>query len=86
MFSLFSLIIRTVAWLAVPVVIICAIDDWGDDRADGFLGDDAFNDFRDFHDRRYSRFSTLKRCAPETASPDFADGSISPSHRRRAGR
>ena len=28
MFSLFSLIIRTVAWLAVPVVIICAIDDW----------------------------------------------------------
>ncbi len=58
----------------------CAIDDWGDDRATGFLGDDAFNDFRDFHDRRYSRFSTLKRCAPETASPDFADGSIDLLH------
>jgi GT2 family glycosyltransferase/glycosyltransferase involved in cell wall biosynthesis len=57
-----------------------AVDTWQGDEHSGFYGDEVFNEFRSYHDRRYDGFSRLLRMSFEEAVPYFADGSIDVLH------
>lgn len=56
------------------------VDTWkGDDHA-GRYGDAVFDEFRTYHDRRFSQFSTLIRSTFDDALPQIEDGSVDLLH------
>ncbi|MEO1665586.1 MAG: glycosyltransferase [Chloroflexota bacterium] len=57
-----------------------AIDTWEGDDQTGEYGDEIFNPLRDYHDRRYSSFSTLLRKTFEESITFFEDGTIDLIH------
>lgn len=58
----------------------CAVDTWhGDEHAGPYSGS-VFDDFRNYHDPRYGKFSTLMRMRFDDALGSFADGSIDLLH------
>ncbi len=57
-----------------------AIDTWRGDEHAGFYGERIFDELRQYHDRRYSRFSRLLRSTFDDAVSHFADGSIDLLH------
>ena len=57
-----------------------AVDTWLGDREAGEYGNDVYEDFRQFHEQHYSKFSTLLRCTFDEALPQFIDSSIDLLH------
>ncbi len=57
-----------------------AIDTWRGDEHAGFYGERIFEELRQYHDRRYSRFSRLMRSTFDDAASHFAEGSIDLLH------
>jgi glycosyltransferase involved in cell wall biosynthesis len=57
-----------------------AIDTWKGDAQAGFYDESVFLDWKDYHDRRYSAFSTLVRSTFDDAAAHFSDGSIDLLH------
>jgi O-antigen biosynthesis protein len=57
-----------------------AVDTWGGDAHAGFYGDDVYDDFKDFHDKRYASFSELLRKTFDEACSCFGDGTIDLLH------
>jgi hypothetical protein len=57
-----------------------AIDTWKGDAQAGFYDESVFLDWKAYHDRRYSAFSTLVRSTFDDAAAHFADGSIDLLH------
>jgi GT2 family glycosyltransferase/glycosyltransferase involved in cell wall biosynthesis len=57
-----------------------AIDTWEGDLQAGFYGEDVHDDFKAFHDARYTGFSQLIRSTFDAALHDFADDSIDLLH------
>ncbi len=53
-----------------------AIDTWKGDPHAGFYDESVFTEWRDYHDRRYSSFSTIVRSTFDEAVAHFADRSI----------
>ncbi|MEA2977382.1 MAG: hypothetical protein QOF19_2902 [Alphaproteobacteria bacterium] len=56
------------------------IDHWYGDEHAGHYGDEIYQEFRAYHDRRYGTFSTLLRSSFEAALPYFSDGSVDLLH------
>jgi O-antigen biosynthesis protein len=57
-----------------------AVDTWkGDDQA-GHYGEEVYDEFRRFHDERYSRFSKLLRCTFDEALSYISDSSVDLLH------
>jgi hypothetical protein len=57
-----------------------AVDHWRGDHHAGEYGEEVYEAFRDFHDARYERFSTLLRCTFDAALAWFSDSSIDLLH------
>jgi ADP-heptose:LPS heptosyltransferase/GT2 family glycosyltransferase len=57
-----------------------AVATWRGDRRSSETADEVDEDFRRFHDRHYSAFSTLLNCKFDTAVDRFADGLIDLLH------
>jgi hypothetical protein len=57
-----------------------AIDTWQGDAHAGFYANTVFEEFRQYHDSRYSWFSTLHRMPFDEALSLFADGSVDVLH------
>jgi glycosyltransferase involved in cell wall biosynthesis len=57
-----------------------AVDTWQGDEHAGHYGEEVYADFRQFHDERYSRFSSLLRMTFDTALDQLPDGSIDLLH------
>jgi len=53
-----------------------AIDTWKGDPQAGFYDESVFTEWKEYHDRRYSSFSTLVRSTFDEAVEHFADRSI----------
>ncbi len=70
---------QAVAALQLPTACY-AIDTWRGDVHTGAYREEVFNRWRDYHDRRFSGFSTLIRATFDEAVTRFADGSIDLLH------
>jgi methyltransferase family protein len=57
-----------------------AIDTWRGDDHSGHYGDAVFEDFKQFHDERYGRFSRLLRAEFDDAARNFPASSIDLLH------
>jgi glycosyltransferase involved in cell wall biosynthesis len=57
-----------------------AVDTWQGDVQTGCYSEDAYNDFRRFHDERYGAFSELLRCTFDQALAYFSDGFVDLLH------
>jgi len=57
-----------------------AIDTWRGDEHAGFYGDEVYDEFRSFHDERYSGFSTLLRSTFDDAVLKLGDSSVDLLH------
>ncbi len=57
-----------------------AVDTWKGDAQAGFYDESVFVDWKDYHDRRYSAFSTLIRSTFDDAAAHFSDGSVDLLH------
>jgi Methyltransferase domain len=57
-----------------------AVDTWLGDEQAGYYGENVFQNFRQFHDLRYSGFSQLLRTTFDEALPYFAPGSVDLLH------
>jgi O-antigen biosynthesis protein len=57
-----------------------AVDTWQGDPNAGFYGEEVFLNFREFHDRRYSTFSTMLRMTFDEALGQLPDGSVDLLH------
>jgi hypothetical protein len=69
------------AVLAEELGTLChAVDTWQGDKHGGHYDDSIYQDFKRFHDQRYSAISTLHRCTFDDARPRFQDGSIDLLH------
>ena len=58
----------------------CAVDTWKGDQHAGFYLESVYHDFADFHDARYSTFSSLLRLTFDEAVEYFEDKSIDLLH------
>lgn len=57
-----------------------AVDTWKGDAQAGFYDESVFVDWKDYHDRRYSAFSTLVRSTFDDAAAHFSEGSVDLLH------
>lgn len=57
-----------------------AVDTWRGDPQSGFFGEDVLDDLRNYHDRRYGRFSRLIQSTFDEALPHFESQSIDLLH------
>lgn len=57
-----------------------AVDTWEGDEHSGYYGNHVYQDFKHWHDARYSAFSTLHRTTFDQAVAAFAVGSIDLLH------
>lgn len=57
-----------------------AVDTWTGDQQAGYYGEDVFEQFAAYHDRRYSSFSCAIRSTFDQAVEHFEDGSIDLLH------
>lgn len=57
-----------------------AVDTWKGDRHSLRYGEEVYEEFRNFHDRRYGAFSHLLRCTFDEARTQFSDRSIDLLH------
>lgn len=57
-----------------------AVDTWQGDEHAGKYGEEVFEDLSDWHDQRYSKFSTLMRMRFDEALAYFPDGSVDLLH------
>jgi len=57
-----------------------AIDTWEGDKMAGFYGQEVFNELRAYHDRRYSKFSSLLKMTFDEGVEYFPDNSIDLLH------
>jgi hypothetical protein len=57
-----------------------AVDTWHGDREAGEYSNEVYEDFRQFHEQHYSKFSTLLRCTFGEALQQFTDSSIDMLH------
>src|SRR6266436_4958417 len=56
-----------------------AVDSWQDAQA-GYSGEEVYQDFRRFHDERYSAFSKVLRCTFDEALAYLSDASVDLLH------
>lgn len=57
-----------------------AVDTWEGDPHAGFYGESVYDDFKEFHDKRYASFSELLRKSFDDACVYFEDGAIDLLH------
>jgi glycosyltransferase involved in cell wall biosynthesis len=57
-----------------------AVDTWRGDPQAGLYGEEVFEEFRRFHDERYSAFSTLLHTTFDEALAQFASGTVDLLH------
>jgi GT2 family glycosyltransferase/glycosyltransferase involved in cell wall biosynthesis len=57
-----------------------AVDTWKGDPYAGFYGDEVYEELRQYHDRRYARFSSLIRSTFDEALSLFEDASVDLLH------
>ena len=57
-----------------------AVDTWLGDEHSFYYGEEVFQDLSEYHNKHYSRFSTLMRMTFDDAAPYFSEGSIDLLH------
>ncbi|MCM3881633.1 MAG: class I SAM-dependent methyltransferase [Vicinamibacterales bacterium] len=75
----YSAFAQAVSTLGLPTACY-AVDTWKGDPHSGSYSEDVFSEWRDYHDRHFSSFSTLIRTTFSDAVHRFADGSIDLLH------
>jgi len=70
---------QSVAALGLPTACY-AVDTWRGDEQTGAYPEEVFTRWREYHDRRFSAFSTLIRATFDEAVTRFADGTIDLLH------
>lgn len=58
----------------------CAVDSWEGDPQAGFYGEEIYQKLKEYHDRHYGGFSSLRKCLFDDALPYFEDKSIDLLH------
>jgi hypothetical protein len=75
----YSAFLQCAVKLSIPVRCF-AIDTWKGDPHAGTYGEAVFEDFRAYHDAKYSGFSTLLRMTFDEAAAHFDPGSVDLLH------
>jgi hypothetical protein len=75
----YSSFAQAVQTLGLPTACY-AVDTWGGDPHSGVFEESVFDDWVEYHDRRFSAFSRLIRATFDEALTQFADGSIDLLH------